>query len=150
MLGRDQMMISQDHYGYKDGGHLTIYVNGSGTLKARFQSEEETRYLHFSDEKVQAGETYHVAFTFDADEIQLFVNGDLADTDIGFPEGMSGNAEDMMLAASTTTRKEEDDNVNSFFKGTIESAPDVGRSSPHSIRIVVVLPAPLGPMNPMM
>ena len=62
-----------------------------------------------------------MAFTFDADEISLFLNGDRVATDAGFADGMSGNQEDLVLGASTRTRSGEDDNLQWHFDGEIEN-----------------------------
>ncbi|MEM8631961.1 MAG: LamG-like jellyroll fold domain-containing protein [Pseudomonadota bacterium] len=118
--GRQQTLFSKDHSGYKDGGHMTAYITSSGQLKVRFQSEKESRYLIYREEDIEAGEDYHVAFTFEKDTIALYVNGELADSLDGFGAGMSGNAEGIVLGASTTHRWMADDRLRDFFEGTIE------------------------------
>ncbi len=112
-----QALLSKDHYDYKDGGHLTVYLSPTGQLKLRFQSESETTYLY--GETVEAGVETHVAFTFEDGALKLYQNGELvADAD-GFPAGMIGNTEDIVLGASTETRVGANDNLHYFFTGTI-------------------------------
>ncbi|MEM9063140.1 MAG: LamG-like jellyroll fold domain-containing protein [Pseudomonadota bacterium] len=115
-----QVMLSKDHSGYKGGGHLSFYVESNDYFYARFQGESETRHLRFSDEKIQAGESYHIAFTFTADTIALYVNGEMVDAEEGFPEGMLGNIEDAVIGASTMQRWNDDDRLRDFFDGTVE------------------------------
>ncbi|MEM6637647.1 MAG: LamG-like jellyroll fold domain-containing protein [Pseudomonadota bacterium] len=117
--GSEQVLLSKDHSGYEDGGHLTIYLNAQGYLKVRFQSETESRYLRFDDEKIVAGQTYNVAFAFDEDELLLYVDGALVDLEDGFADGMLGNAENTVLGASTRQRVQDDDRLRDFFSGTV-------------------------------
>ncbi|MEM8882274.1 MAG: LamG-like jellyroll fold domain-containing protein, partial [Pseudomonadota bacterium] len=118
---QNQAIFSQDHSGYKDGGHVTAFINGQGVLKLRFQSTEGEKYLYDWDVKIEAGEEYHMAFTFDADEIKLFLNGELIDSDEGYAAGMTGNDEDMVIGAATRTRQGEDDNLTWHFNGSVEN-----------------------------
>ena len=118
---QDQALLSKDHSGYEDGGHLTAYINRYGMLKVRFQGTENERYLYDGDVRVEAGEEYHMAFTFSGDEIALYLNGELVDSDNGYPDGMSGNTEDLVLGASTRVRKGDDDNLQWHFDGEIEN-----------------------------
>ncbi len=118
---QNQALISKDHTGFQDGGHLTAYINTHGVLKVRFQSETEDKYLYDWDVRIEEDEEYHFAFTFDQDEIGLYLNGELVDADTGFAGGMSGNEEDLVLGASTRTRWEEDDNLEWHFDGEIEN-----------------------------
>ncbi len=119
--GQNQALISKDHSGFEDGGHLTAYITGNGALKVRFQSETEDKHLVDWQTKIEAGEDYHFAFTFDEDEIGLYLNGELIDADTGFADGMTGNEEDLVIGGSTRARNGEDDNVEWHFDGTIEN-----------------------------
>ena len=117
--GVNQALMSKDHSGFGEGGHMTAYITTNGMLKVRFQSEEGEKYLYDSNTKIQAGEEYQFAFTFDNDEIGLYLNGELIDADEGFEGGMSGNSEDLVLGASTRTRMGENDNLEWEFDGEI-------------------------------
>jgi len=117
----NQALFSKDHTGFKDGGHLTAFIDERGDLKVRYQSEDDQTYLYDRDLDIEAGEEYHMAFTFSGDEVKLYLNGELVDADIGFPDGMLGNAEDLVLGASTRTRNGEDDNLEWEFDGEIEN-----------------------------
>ena len=87
----------------------------------RFQSETEDKYLVDWNVKVQAGQEHHFAFTFDSDEIGLYLDGALVDADTGFTDGMTGNAEDLVLGASTRTRSGDNDNLDWKFDGEISN-----------------------------
>ena len=116
--GSWQVMLSKDHSGFKDGGHLSVFLNGNGTLKVRFQDTDESVYL-YSEEPIEAGTENHVAFTFEDNQIALYLNGELQDVEDGFADGMLGNAEDTVLGASTMHRNGDNDNLNSHFTGEI-------------------------------
>ena len=87
----------------------------------RFQGENDEKYLVDWKTKIEAGEDYHFAFTFDQDEIALYLNGELLDADTGYSEGMTDNTEDLVIGGSTRTRVGEDDNIEWHFDGTIEN-----------------------------
>ncbi|MEM6825416.1 MAG: LamG-like jellyroll fold domain-containing protein, partial [Pseudomonadota bacterium] len=116
--GQDQALFSKDHTGFKDGGHVTAYLRGNGELKLRFQDEDMSYHLR-SSEKIEAGQEYHVAFTFDDTEIALYVDGELKDVEEGTDAGMSGNTEDLVLGASTMQRQGDNDNLRNHFEGEI-------------------------------
>ena len=115
----EQVLISKDHAGLQAGGHLSFYVGGDGYFRVRFQSTDENRHLKFRDEKIEAGQEYSVAFTFDADTIALYIDGELVDADDGFPDGMTGNPYSTAVGASTRLRWEDDPRLNDFFNGEI-------------------------------
>jgi len=119
--GQKQALFSKDHAGFKDGGHLTAYITENGTLKVRFQSEDGEKYLYDGGVRIEEDEPYHMAFTFEESEIALYLNGELVASDTGFADGMSGNAEDLVLGASTRIRNGDDDNLQWHFDGEISN-----------------------------
>ncbi|MEM8752415.1 MAG: LamG-like jellyroll fold domain-containing protein, partial [Pseudomonadota bacterium] len=116
--GRKQGLLSKDHSGYKDGGHLNIYLDEQGRVIVRFQSQNESIHLR-SDTRVEAGEEHHVAFSFDASTVSLYVDGVLEDAEAGFRAGMTGNAESVVVGASTHSRWNDDKRLDWFFDGEI-------------------------------
>ncbi len=126
--GVNQALLSKDHSGLQDGGHLTAYITTNGALKVRFQGTEDEKNLVDWQTKIEAGEDYHFAFTFDEDEIALYLNGELIDSDEGYPDGMSGNSEDLVLGASTRIRNGDDDNLQWHFDGEISDLVMLDRS----------------------
>ncbi|MEM6538889.1 MAG: LamG-like jellyroll fold domain-containing protein [Pseudomonadota bacterium] len=117
--GSNQALLSKDHSGFEDGGHLTAYITTNGALKVRFQGTDDEVNLVDWQIKIEAGEEYHFAFTFDDDETAFYLNGQLIDSDEGYAAGMSGNTEDLVLGASTRTRDEDNDNLQWHFDGEI-------------------------------
>ena len=90
-------------------------------MKVRFQGENDEKNLVDWQTKIEAGEDYHFAFTFDEDEIGFYLNGELIDADTGYADGMTGNEEDLVIGGSTRTRNGEDDNIQWHFDGSIEN-----------------------------
>ncbi len=119
--GQNQALLSKDFSGNGDGGHLTAYITGGGELKVRFQGEENEKYLVEWGNKIEANEDYHFAFTFEEDEIALFLNGEKIDSEPGYPDGMSGNDESTVIGASTRMRNDNNDNLEWHFDGDIEN-----------------------------
>lgn len=119
--GNDQALFSKDHSGYKDGGHITGYINSQGVLKVRFQGTDGEESLYKWSEKIEAGVEYHMAFTFGNAGLNLYLNGELIDSADSIPGGMTGNTEDLVIGASTRTRWEDDDNLQWHFDGEIEN-----------------------------
>jgi hypothetical protein len=116
-----QALFSKDHPDIEDGGRLTAYIRGDGVLKIRFQGEDGQVRLLDSGVKIEPNHHYHLAFTFDADEINLFLNGELVDTAVGFAGGMLDNVEDVVLGAVPCVRQGGDDSLKWHFNGVIES-----------------------------
>ncbi|MEM9781438.1 MAG: LamG-like jellyroll fold domain-containing protein, partial [Pseudomonadota bacterium] len=123
----NQALYSKDHSGYETGGHLTIWISDDSKLKVRMQDTSQSVHLS-TREKLEAGESYDVAFTFDDSGLKLYVDGTLVDTDIVLPDGMTGNTEDAILGASTRIRKGDDDNLEWFYEGDIENFAMVDRA----------------------
>lgn len=126
--GQNQALFSKDHSGSGEGGHITAYLTGNGVLKVRFQGENHENTLVDWGTKIAAGEENHFAFTFDDDQMSLYLNGELIDSDHGISGGMSGNAEDAVLGASTHARRGDDDNLQWRFDGTIENVMMLDRA----------------------
>lgn len=114
-----EMLLSKDHSGYKDGGHLTMWITHDQRLEVRFQGTDSSINLRTDREAITADQDYHVVFTFTEDTIALYLDGELIAARDGVDGGMSGNTEDLVLAASTVSRWEDNDNLCDFFDGTI-------------------------------
>ncbi|QHQ35243.1 LamG-like jellyroll fold domain-containing protein [Algicella marina] len=124
---REMALISKDHLGYESGGHLSIWIDEQGYLRVRMQGTHETRELRFHDERIEAGETYNIAFTFNEQTLSLFVNGELVDVEDGVEGGMVGNTEDMLIGGSSIYRRDGLDNADWFFDGSIENVTLLNR-----------------------
>nr|MDJ0640654.1 hypothetical protein [Paracoccaceae bacterium] len=119
--GNNQALFSKDHSGFGTGGHVTAHIDGGGRLILRFQGESDQKTLVDWKTKIEANEEYHVAVTFDNEEIGLYLNGELLDAETGYADGMTGNTEDMVIGASTRIRNGDDDNLQWHFDGEIEN-----------------------------
>jgi len=126
--GRDQALLSKDHNGFKDGGHLTIWIGSNGKLYARLQDKTDSYYLVHWEEPIEAGVDYQVAFSFDSDTMKLFLNGELVDAEDGIPGGMIGNMEDTLVGASSSQRRDDDDRAHNFFEGEITNIVALDRA----------------------
>ncbi|MEM9370482.1 MAG: LamG-like jellyroll fold domain-containing protein, partial [Pseudomonadota bacterium] len=126
--GRDQALLSKDHAGHKDGGHFTAWISSNGFLLVRFQDEKNnSRFLKYHDERIIAGQEYHVAFSFTKTTLSLFVNGEMVDADDGFRLGMIGNTEEILVGASARQRIGDDDRAEWLFDGEITNIAFMSR-----------------------
>ncbi len=117
-----QALYSKDHSNFEEGGHVSIWVDSGGHLKVRYQTTEESYYLR-SDDKIEAGQTYDMAFTFSEEGASLYVDGvlnDLSDEGEGFTGGMSGNTYPTVIGASAMHRRDDDPKARWFFDGEID------------------------------
>ncbi|NBC33890.1 MAG: hypothetical protein GVY13_14545, partial [Alphaproteobacteria bacterium] len=109
-------------------GHLTAWIDKNGHVQVRYQSTGDSVVLKAGDVPIEPGETYHLAFSFDAAAAALYINGEHQDSedlsgDPAFAAGMTGNTESLIFGASTARRNSgEVDNLRDFFDGTIEDA----------------------------
>ena len=120
---QDQAIFSKDGSGKEDGGHLTGYISRHGEFKVRYQSAEEEIFLR-SGFDIEPGEDYHVAFTFDAGTVSLYINGDKVDEADGFPDGMLENDSALILGASNRAQRADDaddETLTWHFDGEIEN-----------------------------
>ena len=87
----DQGHFSKDTSYFGEGGHTSIFLDGT-SLVARLQTIDASIELNFSG--VSSGEEYEVAVTFGPNGVELWVDGNLVDSD---PTAISweNNPEDM-------------------------------------------------------
>ncbi|MEM7366267.1 MAG: LamG-like jellyroll fold domain-containing protein, partial [Pseudomonadota bacterium] len=116
----NQALLSKDFSGNQDGGHLTIWIDGGGNLKVRFQSTNSEQYLRMPED-IKAGKSYDIAFSYSSDSIALYVDGVLEDSDDGFDAGMVGNNNSTVIGASTRKRNDNNENLEWFFDGEVSN-----------------------------
>ncbi|MEM7694795.1 MAG: LamG-like jellyroll fold domain-containing protein [Pseudomonadota bacterium] len=102
-----QALFSRDSNDFDGGGHLSAYVESDGSVRVRLQSDSASTYVQSAAGLVNAGEWTHVAVTFGAEGLTLYVNGEEADTD-SYTGGITGNNEPWTLGAS---QNKSDDGV---------------------------------------
>ncbi len=103
--GRGEV-FSKDATGYLDGGHLALYLDSHRKFKARMQSKTKSYTLDTGTNTIFKNRWYHIAYTFGPRGMQLFVNGELEDSDDydgGLDQscGGDGNTEPIAIGACT-------------------------------------------------
>jgi len=98
-------LFSKDAFGNVTGGHLSVYLDGSGNIETRLQSATADYFVN-STSPLSNNQWHHVAFTFGADGMQLYIDGQLQDSDpytggLGTTSGGVGNFEPIAIGAST-------------------------------------------------
>ncbi len=121
-----QGLFSKDSTGYDTGGHFTIGVTAAGSVEIRIQDTTSSYTLTSAASSVTAGTWHHVAVTFGADGLHLYLDGQLAGVDaytggLGTSSGGSGNSEPLVIGASTRTSGDlVSTPVTDFFSGSID------------------------------
>ena len=120
----NQALLSKDFTNFQNGGHMTLWIDGSSNLKVRYQSTEGEKVLRMKED-IEADAQYDVAFSFSPDRIELFVNGESVglaeDLDPAFAAGMSGNDNSTIVGASARRRNDDKDNIEWEFDGEISN-----------------------------
>jgi hypothetical protein len=122
-------LFSKDSTGYDTGGHVTINVE-SNKINVRMQSTSASKTLQSST--ISSGQWIHVAFTFGANGMELYIDGQLVDTDAytggtGTTSGGVGNYEPIAIGANTYSS----DNfaltpLQNYFDGCIDEVAIFG------------------------
>ncbi|MCH7476346.1 MAG: hypothetical protein IIA27_17010, partial [Gemmatimonadetes bacterium] len=102
----EHALFSKDSTGFDTGGHVDIRVLSGGTIEVRMQSAT-TSYL-VTGTAITATEWFHLAFSWGAGGMKLYIDGTLAATDpytggLGTTSGGIGNYEAIVLGASQFT-----------------------------------------------
>lgn len=112
-----QGLFSKDSMGYDDGGHLSSWVD-DGQLRVRLQSGDQSFFVQGGD--VTSGAWNQMAFSFGPDGMQLYLNGDLVDSD-SYDGGLLGNEEPLVFGASSAVSGDEKaNNLRDFFEGQMD------------------------------
>ena len=118
-----QGLFSKDSSGYDDGGHLTIWVDDN-EVRVRLQTDDQSYYV--SGGTVTDGDWNHLSFSFGDDGMQLFVNGELVDTEshtggLGSSSGGTGNTEPIVIGSNAwSSGNGTTNNLREFFSGSID------------------------------
>ncbi len=92
-----RFLFSKDSSGFDDGGHAGVYIE-NGVIKARFQDLGDT-YVVETGALISAGTQHHVAVTFGAGGLTIFVDG-VEQAAIAYGGGLLGNEEPIVLGAN--------------------------------------------------
>ena len=113
-----QALFSKDSSGYDDGGHLTAWVD-DGQVEVRLQSGNSSFMVKGGD--VSSGAWHQMAFSFGPDGMQLYLDGNLVDSD-SYTGGLDGNEEPMVFGANAWASSDgEADNLRDFFGGQMDN-----------------------------
>ncbi|TDJ38602.1 MAG: DUF4347 domain-containing protein, partial [Gammaproteobacteria bacterium] len=128
---QDGYLFSKDASGTVSGGHVQIGVNAASHVIVRLQ-DTATSYNVESTTALTANEWHHVVFTFGSGGMQLYVDGQLVDTDaytggLGTSSGGTGNIEPIVIGASSQTSVSGTANpTNLHFDGRIDEVAMFG------------------------
>jgi Ca2+-binding RTX toxin-like protein len=116
---RRQGLFSKDASGYKDGGHLTAFVN-DGRVEVRLQSTSQSAWIKTVSGSVSAGTEYHLAVTFGPDGFWAYLNGRMVGWHPEFDQDIAANAENLVIGASNWGRQDTNsDQTSDPFDGRI-------------------------------
>ncbi len=115
-----QALISRDSSHYDGGGHFRLVVTDSGALSLRMQDQSGNHTLATDAGVVTAGNWHHVAVTFGAEGVRLFVDGELLEFN-SYTGGIAGNDEPWTLGADQWQSGDAiADNLKHFFDGALD------------------------------
>ncbi|MEM7508317.1 MAG: LamG-like jellyroll fold domain-containing protein [Pseudomonadota bacterium] len=121
-LSGTQTILSKDSSGNLFGGHLNISVDSSGRLKVKFETAGQTFFLQSSSGALVKNQVAQVVFTFNEEETVLYVDGFPAASGPGWPGGMTGNAEPLVIGASASDSSSGGtNNLDEHFSGYIRN-----------------------------
>lgn len=115
-------IFSKDSAGLDSGGHLTLYVTDSGAIKVVHQNTSASTQLTTTS-VITEGQWQHVVYTFGADGMQVYVDGQLVGENTSFTDGLSGNSEPIVLAGSaaqTGNGVSPSDELVDLYQGRID------------------------------
>lgn len=104
-----QTLVSRDSSGYDSGGHLTIYVDGDGSLWIRHQSDTRDYTIRTDARVVQEGQEFDLVYSFsDTGGMTAWIDGVKVGSNTqsvanGDSIALSQNNEPWTLGASQTT-----------------------------------------------
>lgn len=118
LVGQEQAILSKDANGNGAGGHLSIYYDANGAVRARLQSNNET--YEILSATVTPNTWHHVAFNFGGNEgMSLFVDDIAGGTD-PYTGGTIRNEEPLVIGAGTDNSQPlEATPINKAFAGEI-------------------------------
>jgi Ca2+-binding RTX toxin-like protein len=120
----EQTLFSKDHSGYETGGHLNIGFDHNH-LEVRLQSTDESHYIR-TGHLISSGKWYHLAFTFGAGGMKLYLDGELVGED-SFSGGLTGNQEPIVMGRSLIWNSRDRNDLSNLdvrqpFEGRMDEA----------------------------
>lgn len=119
-------LVSRDSQGYDTGGHLTIYVDGDGSLWVRHQSTTQDYFIRTDPGVVREGKEFDLVYEFsDTRGMIAYVDGVRVGSNTTPVTNrdsiaLSQNSEPWTLGASQSTSGDGvADNLHQFFSGKV-------------------------------
>jgi len=105
VLGVGQGLFSKDSTDFDTGGHLTMSVLAGGDIEVRLQDTATAMVINSAS--ISAGTWVHVAFSWGAGGMALYIDGSAPVTDsyvggLGITSGGTGNFEPIAFGAATS------------------------------------------------
>lgn len=112
-------LLSKDAKGYEDGGHLTVWVNGTH-LQSRIQTADGSEKINKWN-VLEAGRDYALAYTFDGTQAQLYLDGTLLGS-VATSADWTQNDEEIAIGANIWARDDRRPEwVDDVFDGSIQN-----------------------------
>jgi hypothetical protein len=121
-------LFSKDAKGFGAGGHLAALVR-EGRVEVQLQTTSQTVTLRTESKSIRAGQSYHVAVSFGAAGLRLYLDGELVASRVDVTTGLANNRENLVVGAGTSLRDVRNPTRTSdYFDGTIEGFTVYGRA----------------------
>ena len=123
--GTFQSLFSKDA-STNDAGHFGLFIDSAGIVTLQVQDGTQTIQLT-SAAPISWNEWHHVAVSFGSDGLQLYVDGELVDSDVSYTDGWIGNSEPIAIGMSTGgSTPGQTTPGSSFFSGTMDEVAIFG------------------------
>ncbi|MEM9374265.1 MAG: LamG domain-containing protein, partial [Planctomycetota bacterium] len=125
-LSTRRELFSKDSSNFDTGGHITIHADNKKRVRVRIQSATGDDWLTSSSNVLSEDEWHHIAFVFGPGGCELYVDGELEDTDsyqggLGSTSGGIGNHEPLVIGGNTWQSGDlVATPVKNYFKGWID------------------------------
>ena len=110
-------LVSKDGKG-ASAGDFTVWVK-DGTLVVTQSDGKETEYLKVPDLVLSAQTDYHLAVSFGADGVMVWLDGALVAAEPEFKQGLATNDNALVIGGSRAWHDSQTSDAHSLFKGTI-------------------------------
>ena len=127
-------LFSKDSMYFDTGGHLSIFLDSSERVIVRLQSTTADYFVQSAAGSVTDSSWHHVAFSFGPSGMSLYLDGQLADSDIyagglGASSGGAGNSEPIAIGASTQSSGNGSIiPLEDYFRGSIDEVAFFGEA----------------------
>lgn len=113
-------LFSKDGAQYDNGGHITAWID-DGALKIRQQTEDESEWLSTHEMTIAEGQSYHLAITFGAGGLKIYLDGLLILAEPEMREGLDTNTRELLIGASGAWREDDGQFPAEPFNGEISN-----------------------------